>query len=221
MSKSVKTNEVYLKEKLKTRKKNIRYTNGKDYGINNTTFNFMTEPVKEPYGDVVFTTGYDENPDYTSTFLMTAEEAMELGKMLIDTAYDAMNAKRVLVESELCDAKLSFLVLKRLIDSIAISRVSEKLENYDPPYYKYIITAYKDKKDIYSYATVYNLSYFTKESEINYWIDKLTDKRSVNIELLNWDPYKELKDRQSKAQEKIFNSLSKYNLNLKPTPIKK
>ena len=74
----VKTYEVYLKEKITTRKKDIKYTSGKQYGIDNATFNFTAEPCKEPYGDVAFTTGYDNNDEYTSTFLMTAEDAFEL-----------------------------------------------------------------------------------------------------------------------------------------------
>ena len=217
----LKTIQVYLKEKINTRKKSIRYNNGKEYGISNTTFNFTAEPIKEPFGDVAFITGYDDNPDYTSTFLMTAEEAMELGKMLIDTAYDAMNAKRVLLEAESCDAKLSFLVLKGLIDSIRIERSYETLENYKSPFYKYIVSAYKGNEKVYSYATVYNLSYFTKENEIKYWIDKLTDKERVKLYFDNWNPYLELEERRSEAQDNIFKSLSKYNLNLKPMPIKK
>ena len=193
----------------------------KTYGIDNMTFNFTAEPTKEPFGDVAFMTGYDENPDYTSTFFMSAEEAMELGKMLIDTAYDAMFTKRLLLEAEACDVKLSFLVLKKLITSIRIERSDEELENYVRPYYKYIVSAYKDNEKVYSYAVVYNLSYFTKESEINYWRDRLTDKESVKLYFDNWNPYTELEERQQKAQEKILESLSKYNLGLKPVPIKK
>lgn len=213
--------EVYLKEKLITRNKSIVYDNGKEYGINDTVFNFMAEPVKEPYGDVVFTTGYDNNDEYTSTFFMTASEAMELGKMLIDVAYQAMTAKKTLLEAEACDARLSFLVLKGLIDSITIERVHKHLINYEPPFYKYIVSAYKDDEKLYSYATVYNLSYFTKESDIKYWIDKLTDKERVKISFINWDPYKELEDRREKTQKDLLKKLSKYNMNLKPTPIKK
>lgn len=213
--------EAYLKEKLITRKKDIIYNHGEEYGINNTKFNFMAEPVKEPYGDVVFTTGYDNVGDYTSTFFMTAGEAMELGKMLIDVAYQSMNAKRTLLEAEACDARLSFLVLKGLITGITIERVNKHLMNYEPPFYKYIVTAWKDDKEVYSYATVYNLSYFTKESEIKYWIDKLTDKEKVKLTFKNWNPYEELADRQKKTQEDLLEKLSKYNMNLKPSPIKK
>ena len=215
----IKTQEVYLKDKLTKRTKDVKYTKGKEYGMSDTTFNFEVEPVKEPYGDVAFITGYDKDPDYTSTFLMTAEEAMELGKMLIDTAYEAMNAKRVLLEADACDTRLSFLVLKGLIDSIRIERSNEVLENYKAPYYKYIVSAYKDNTKLYSYATVYNLSYFTKESEIKYWINRLTDKEKVKLYFDNWDPFKELEKRQKESQDKILESLSK--MNLKPIPIKK
>lgn len=211
--------EAYLKEKIKEKKMKINYNKGKAYGIEDTTFNFTSKPIKEPYGDIAFITGYDNNDDYTSTFLMTAQEALDLGKMLIDTAYEAMTAKRILEEAELCDARLSFLVLKDLIDTIRIERTTEKLENYEPPYYKYIVSAYKDKKKIFSYATIYNLSYFTTENEINYWRDKLTDKQRVKLYFDNWNPFIELECRRKEAQDNIMKSLSK--LNLKPTPIKK
>ena len=215
----VKTVEAYLKEKITTRKKDIKYTSGKQYGIDNATFNFTAEPCKEPYGDVAFTTGYDNNDEYTSTFLMTAEEAMELGKMLIDTAYESMNTKRILLEAEACDTRLSFLVLKHIIDSIRIERSNEKLENYEPPFYKYIISAYKGNDKVYSFASVNNLSYFTKESEIDYWKNVLTDKERVKLYFDNWNPYDELKIRREESQNKLLESLSKYNL--KPSPIKK
>ena len=222
MGKSVKTTEAYLKERLATRYKDIKYTSGKEYGIDKTTFNFSTEACKEPYGDVVFTTGYDYKKEYTSTFLMTAEEAMELGMMLIDTAYEAMNAKRILLEAEACDTRLSFLVLKGLIDSIRIERDNyENLENYEEPFYKYIVSAYKGNNKVYSYAAVYNLSYFTKESEIDYWKDKMTDKGRIKLYFDNWNPYHELENRILLAQNKVLESLNKYNLELKPSPIKK
>lgn len=215
----VKTVEVYLKDKITIRKKDIKYTSGKQYGIDNTTFNFTTEPCKEPFGDVAFTTGYDNNDEYTSTFLMTAEEAMELGKMLIDTAYEAMNTKRILLEAEACDTRLSFLVLKHIIDSIRIERSNEKLENYEPPFYKYIISAYKGNDKVYSFASVNNLSYFTKESEIDYWKNVLTDKERVKLYFDNWNPYEELEVRRKESQDKLLKAMSNYNL--KPSPIKK
>lgn len=215
----VKIVEVYLKDKITTRKKDIKYTSGKQYGIDNTTFNFTTEPCKEPFGDVAFTTGYDNNDEYTSTFLMTAEEAMELGKMLIDTAYEAMNTKRILLEAEACDTRLSFLVLKHIIDSIRIERSNEKLENYEPPFYKYIISAYKGNDKVYSFASVNNLSYFTKESEIDYWKNVLTDKERVKLYFDNWNPYEELEVRRKESQDKLLKAMSNYNL--KPSPIKK
>ena len=221
MGKSVHVNEAYLKNKIVTKKKDIKYTSGKEYGIENTTFNFSMEPCREPYGDVAFTTGYDGTDDYTSTFLMTAEEAMELGKMLIDTAYEAMTTKRILLEAEACESRLSFLVLKGLIDSIRIKRSNEKLENYEPPFYKYIISAYKGNEVVYSYAAVSNLSYFTKESEINYWKDVLTDKERVKLYFDRWNPYTELEERMKKSEEKLLKQLSSYNTNLKPIPIKK
>lgn len=215
----VKTVEVYLKDKITERKKEIKYTSGKQYGIDNATFNFTAKPCKEPYGDVCFITGYDNNDEYTSTFLMTAEEAMELGKMLIDTAYESMNTKRILLEAEACDTRLSFLVLKNIIDSIRIERSNEKLENYEPPFYKYIISAYKGNDKVYSFASVNNLSYFTKESEIDYWRDILTDKQRVKLYFDNWNPYNELKERMKESENKLLESLSK--LNLKPVPIEK
>ena len=221
MGKSVKTVEVYLKDKITTRTKDIKYMHGKKYGIDNAIFNFTAEPCKEPYGDVAFITGYDNKPEYTSTFLMSAEEAMELGKMLIDTAYESMNTKRVLLEAEACDTRLSFLVLKGIIDSIRIERSYEKLENYEPPFYKYTISAYKGNDRVYSFASVNNLSYFTKESEINYWKDVLTDKGRVKLYFDNWSPYKELKQRMEESQNKLLESLSKYNLAIKPSPIEK
>ena len=221
MSKSLKATEAYLKDKIVSRKKDVVYNNGKEYGINDTTFNFMSEPIKEPFGDVAFTTSYDNKPEYTSTFFMSAEEAMELGKMLIDTAYEAMNAKRILLEADACDTRLSFLVMKNLIDTIRIQRCDEALENYIPPYYKYIISAYNDNDKVYSYAIVCNLSYFTKESEINFWKDRLTDKGRVKLYFDNWDPYIEFEERASMAQEKLLKSLNKYNMNLKPIPIQK
>lgn len=225
MSKSLKATEAYLKDKIVSRKKDVVYNNGKEYGINDTTFNFMAEPIKEPFGDVAFITSYDNNPEYTSTFFMSAEEAMELGKMLIDTAYEAMNAKRILLEADACDSRLSFLVLKGLIQTITIDRIYDKLENYEPPYYLYEITAYKDDEyghaqEVYKYRVVCNLSYFTKESEIKYWIDRLTDKERVKLKFWNWNPYDELEERKAKSQEKLLESLSKYNMNLKPSPIK-
>ena len=221
MSKSVRTIEAYLKEKIETKKMDVVYNNGKEYGIHNTTFNFTSEPIKEPFGDVAFTTSYDNNTEYTSTFFMTSKEAMELGKMLIDTAYEAMNTKRIILQAEDCESRLSFLVLKKLIDSIRIERVNEELENYEKPYYKYIISAYKVNDKVYSYAVVSNLSYFTKESEIDYWKDVLTDKGNIKLYFDNWNPYDELEERRIKAQDKLLESLSKYNMNLKPSPIKK
>lgn len=219
MKKQIRPVEVYLKEKIKSKKMDINYNRGKEYGIDTTTFNFISEPVKEPYGDVAFITGYDNDPDYTSTFLMSAQEAMKLGKMLIDTAYEAMDAKRIIMEAESYDARLSFLVLKGLIDSIRIIRSIEKLENYKPPYYKYTIAAYKGDEKLLNYSTVYNLSYFTSEAQIKYWIDKLTDKERVKIYFDNWNPYMELEQRRSEAQNNVMESLKK--LNLKPSPIKK
>lgn len=221
MNKKLKAVEAYLKEGIEIREMNVVYDHGKEYGINDITFNFSAEPTKQPFGDVAFITGYDNDPDYTSTFFITAEEAMKLGKLLIDTAYEAMNVKRILLEAEACDSRLSFLVLKGLIDKIKIIRNYEDLENYEPPYYLYTIIAYKNDEELYKYHAVYNLSYFTKESEIKYWVDKLTDKERVKIEFYNWNPYMELEVRREKAQEKIFNSLSEYNMNLKPIPIKK
>lgn len=210
---------AYLEKKLEEKELNINYSHGKQYGIDNTTFNFKTGVVKEPYGDVSLITGYDDDPDYTSTFLMTAEEAMRLGKMLIDTAYESMSAKRILLEAEGCDTKLSFLVLKGLIDSIRIKRESQKLENYEPPYYKYNISAYKGKEKIYCYNVVYNLSYFTSKNEIDYWKDRLTDKERVKLYFDMWNPYDELEKRRQEMQDKVLNSLKK--MNLKPAPIKK
>jgi hypothetical protein len=221
MDKKLKAVDAYLKEGIETRGMDVVYDYGKEYGINDITFNFSAEPTKQPFGDVAFITGYDNDPDYTSTFFMTAEEAMKLGKMLIDTAYDAMNAKRILLEAEACDSRLSFLVLKGLIDKITISRSYEDLDNYEPPYYLYTITVYKNDEELYKYHAVYNLSYFTKESEIKYWIDKLTDKERVKIEFYNWNPYMELEVRRTTAQEEMLKSLSEYNMKLKPTPIKK
>lgn len=206
---------AYIKEKIKKHTMNVNYYAGKGFGIQETEFNFTAEPVKEPYGDVAFTTGYDNDPKYTSTFLMSAQEAMELGKLLIDTAYESMNTKRIKEEAESCDAKLSFLVLKGLITRISINRSYEKLENYEPPFYKYTVSAYKHDKEIYSYETVYNLSYFTTENQIQYWMDKLTDKGRVEL-YTNWDLFNELKNREKKALDKALN-----NMNLKPTPIEK
>ena len=182
-------------------------------------FNFSCKPIKEPIGDIAFITGYDDSEDYTSTFLMTCQEAIELGKMLIDTANDAMMMKCILLNSESYDAQLSFLVLKGLIDTIRISRSYEKLENYDPPYYKYTVSAYKDNEKVLCYSTVYNLSYFTSENEIDYWKDKLTDKERVKIYFDSWNPYLELEQRREEVQNKVMDQLKKYNL--KPAPIKK
>ena len=206
---------AYIKEKIKKHTMDVKYYAGKEFGIEETVFNFTAEPVKEPYGDVVFTTGYDNDPKYTSTFLMSAQEAMELGKLLIDTAYESMNTKRIKEEAESCDAKLSFLVLKGLITRISINRTYEKLENYEPPFYKYTVSAYRHDEEIYSYETVYNLSYFTTENQIQYWMDKLTDKGRVKL-YTNWDMFAELKRREKEALDKALN-----NLNLKPTPIEK
>ena len=219
MSKILKPVEVFIKEKIKTRRMDIRYFKGKSYGVEDTTFNFTASPVKEPYGDVSFTTGYDNDPKYTSTFLMTAQEAMELGKLLIDTAYDAMHNNRIIQEAESYEAKLSFLVLKDLITLIKITREPGKLENYEPPFYKYTITAYKDEEKILSYTIVYNLSYFKSEAEIQYWMDRLTDKGRVKLHTVNWNPHLELEQRKSEAEKKAMKQLSK--LNLKPTPIEK
>lgn len=213
------TTEAYLKEKIETKKMNISYNKGKNFGIEDMQFNFTSSPCKEPYGDVSFTTGYDNDPKYTSTFLMTAQEALNLGKMLIDTAYEAMTCKRIIQEAELCDAKLSFLVLKGLIDTIRIERCNDNLKNYNPPYYKYIVSAYKDNEKIYSYATVYNLSYFTSEAELNYWIDKLTDKQRVKIYFTNWNPHVELEERREELKNRAIKSMDK--INLKPNSIEK
>ena len=223
MKKVTKPVDVYVKEKLETRKMDVNYNRGKAFGIEDTIFNFTSEPVKEPFGDVAFTTGYEKNPEYTSTFLMTAQEAMELGKMLIDTAYEAMSTKRIILEAEAYESKLSFLVLKGLIDTIRIERSTERLKNYESPYYKYIMSAYKDNEKVFSYATVYNLSYFTSENEIDYWKDKLTDKERVKIYFDKWDPYKELAERRIKSLDKALkNPLfdHKYN-SIKPIPIQK
>lgn len=217
MSKILKPVEVFIKEKIKTRKMDVRYFKGKSYGVEDTTFNFSATPVKEPYGDVSFKTGYDNDPQYTSTFLMTAQEALELGKMLIDTAYDAMSNNRIIQEAESYEAKLSFLVLKNLITSIRISREPGKLENYEPPYYKYTITAYKDDEKVLSYTIVHNLSYFKSEAEIQYWMDVLTDKGRVKLYTVNWNPHQELEERKNEAEKKAMKQLAK--LQLKPKPI--
>ena len=217
MKKQIKPIIAYIKDKIKPSKIDVRYYEGKEYGIENTVFNFSVEPIKEPYGDVAFSTGYDSNPDYTSTFLMSAQQAMELGKLLIDVAYESMNNKRIKEEAESCDAKLSFLVLKGLIDSIRINRSTEKLENYEPPFYKYTVSAYKDDEKVFTYETVYNLSYFTTEGQIQYWMDKLTDKGRVKL-YTNWDLHKELEERKNEAYNRALNSA---HLNLKPAPIKK
>ena len=214
MKKKIKIIEAYIKEKIIPKKMDVKYFENKEYNIENTTFNFSAEAIKEPYGDISFTTGYDDDPRYTSTFLMTAQEAMELGKLLIDTAYESMNNKRIKEEAESCDAKLSFLVLKNLIDSIRINRVNDNLENYKPPFYRYTVTAYKDSEEVFKYTTVYNLSYFTTEAQIQYWMDKLTDKGRVKL-YTNWDPFKELEQRKTESFNKALSSL-----NLKPLPIK-
>ena len=219
MKKDIKPIEAYVKDKIKTNTMDINYTHGQKFGIENATFNFTAEPIKEPYGDVVFTTGYDKDSRYTSTFLMTAQEAMDLGKMLIDTALESMTTKRIIQEAEACDAKLSFLVLKGLIDTIKIQRLADKLKNYEPPYYKYRISAYKDNEKLFSYDVVYNLSYFTTENQIDYWKDKMTDKERVKLIFENWNPYTELEERRETQQKKALESLSK--MNLKPMPIEK
>lgn len=208
---------AYIKEKINTRKMNINYNRGEDYGIESMKFNFTSSPVKEPYGDVSFTTGYDNDSRYTSTFLMSAQEAIDLGKMLIDTAYESMTMNRIIQDAEACEAKLSFLVLKGLITSIRIKRNNEKLENYEPPFYKYTITAYNNNEKVLIYSVVYNLSYFTSEKEINYWKDKLTDKERVQLYFEGWNPYAELEERKFDAEQKAIKSLK----NLRPTPIKK
>ena len=74
---------------------------------------------------------------------------------------------------------------------------------------------------VHSYAAVSNLSYFTKESEINYWKDVLTDKERVKLYFDRWNPYTELEERMKKSEEKLLKQLSSYNTNLKPIPIKK
>lgn len=213
------TPTVYVKDKIVKHHMDVDYFKGKAFGIETAKFNFTSSAVKEPYGDICFTTGYDNNDDYTSTFLMTAQEAMDLGKMLIDTAYEAMNTKRIIQDAESYDAQLSFLVLKGLIDTIRITRSEVKLENYERPNYEYIVSAYKDDKKILSYATVYNLSYFKSENEVQYWMDKLTDKGRIKLYTDNWDPMLELEQRKEQAQKELLKELDK--INLKPQPIQK
>lgn len=216
----VNTVDVYLKEKMKTNKLTVNYNKGKLYGIENTKFNFTSKPVKEPYGDVCFTTGYDNNNDYTSTFLMSCEEALELGKMLIDTALEAMDVKRIILEAEGYDAKLSYLVLQDLIDTIRLTRHNTSLKNYSEPYYLYTVTAYSNDEKVLSYNTVYNLSYFTNEKQIDGWKKSLTNNGKVKL-YLDWDPYRELEIRKEKAQKETLKYLSENNINLKPIPINK
>ena len=92
--------DVYIKEKIEKVSLDVNYNKGISYGLENMKFNFSCEPIKEPYGDIAFTTGYDNDDNYTSTFLMTSEEAMRLGKMLIDTAYKSMDIKRIVLQAE-------------------------------------------------------------------------------------------------------------------------
>ena len=217
----VKTVDVYLKEKIKSREMNVDYNRGKLYGIETAKFNLTTKPVKEPYGDVCFTTGYDNIEDYTSTFLMSAEEALTLGKMLIDTAVEAMDIKRIILEAEGYDAKLSYLVLQGLIDTIRIKREMTRLQNYEEPYYLYTISAYKDNDKVLSYNTVYNLSYFTSEEQIERWRNSLTNHGKVKLYLDLWSPERELQLRKEKAQKETLKYLEENYLKLKPTPIKK
>lgn len=210
---------AYVKDKIVKHVMEVDYFKGKPFDIETAKFNFTSSAVKEPYGDVCFTSGYDNNDDYTSTFLMTAQEAMDLGKMLIDTAYEAMSTKRIIQDAESYDAQLSFLVLKGLIDTIRITRSEVKLENYVRPYYEYIVSAYKDDNKILSYATVYNLSYFKSEAQVQYWMDKLTDKGRVKLYTDNWDPMLELEQRKEQAQKEVLEELDK--IKLKPVPVEK
>ena len=206
--------EAYLKEEIITRKKNITY-NAEALGGMEHTFNFTCAATKVPAGDVVLTTGYDDEPDYTSTFLMTAKEALELAKLLTDAAYDAMKMKAINNEADSCDAKLSFLVLKNAIDTIKITRL---VESFDKPYYIYKVEAIKDNKVLFSFDKAYNLSYFTRESQIQYWMDKLTDKGRIKLETTNFDLFEELEERKSFAVDE-FSNTDFSTLDLRPTPI--
>ena len=217
----VKPVDVYVKEKINTKFLDVNYTRGKSFGIDNMKFNFSAKPVKEPYGDVSFSTGYDNNDEYTSTFLMSAEEALTLGQMLINTACEAMNIKRIILEAEGYDAKLSYLVLQDLINCIYIIRLDTKLKNYEEPYYLYRIEACKDNDIVLSYNIVYNLSYFTSEKQIDNWKNHLTNNGKVELELFGWDPYKELQEKKDKYQEDLLKALKENNIKLKPTPIKR
>ena len=205
----VETVVAYVKEKIKKRNLRFKYKNTTS-DIKNITFEFKMEPTLTPLGDIVFTAGYKDDPDQTNTFIMTAQDAIRLAKLLTDTAYDAMDNKLIANQQESCESQLSFLVLKHLIDSIRIERGCTLLHNYEPPYYEYTISAYKGKDKVLSYDVAYNLSYFTTEGEIKYWMDKLTDGGRVKLYFDGWDPYKELEERKKVAQEKMLEKLKDY-----------
>lgn len=212
--------EAYLKEKLEPRKMDVNYK-GPEFS---NTFNFSVEATKVPFGHVALKTGYNNDPKYESTFLMSYTDAMQLAMKIIEAADDAMKAKAISLDAESCESQLSFLVLKHLIDTIRIERTPEKLKNYSVPYYKYIVSAYKDKKKILSYAVVYNLSYFTSEKQIQFWIDRLTDKERVKIYFDNWNPFTELEERKVEYNTIALRSidenlLNKYTRDIKPIPI--
>lgn len=202
---------VYVNEKIKEREMKFNYKHGK-YGAENIKFKFKATPILNPLGDISFVTGYEDKPVYDNLFLMTAQEAIELGKMLMDAGYDAMRYKRIDVEKEEYEARLSFLVLKGLIDRITIERTEEFIDNYEKPYHEYTISAFRGEKEILSYCTAANLSYFNTENEIEYWIDCMTDKKKIDLEFIGWDPYEELKQRLELIRKKmsdLFNSEKK------------
>ena len=206
---------VYVNEKIKEREMAYKYKHGQ-YGLENIECKFKMSPILNPHGDITLVAGYTAYPEYDNRYLMSAEEAMELGILLFNTAYDAMKYKKINMDKESYEARLSFLVLKGLIDRITVERTETELANYVEPFYEYTITAYRGDKEILSYCVAANLSYFTKESEIKYWIDCMTAKKEIEVEFIEWDPYEELKERQMEVQEKLNRELNEIGKVINP-----
>ncbi len=171
-------------------------------------FNFGVETSIEP-GKVSFTTGFNNDKNYESTFILTSGVAVEIAAALMKAAEDAEKRKLLSHEAYIAEGKLSYLVINDLIDDIRISRRETKSNDYGPQFYIYEFNAYKDKKCIFSYETIIDLQFDTV-NDFKFWRDCLTRNGKVKVYFNGYDPENEAKEREKKLKEQQIAALDKF-----------
>lgn len=171
-------------------------------------FNFDVETDINP-GFVSFTTGFNNVPDYDSTFILSAKSALKLGQMLIESANEADERRLLDHESLASEGKLSYMILKGWVDHIRIRRDFTRSDDYpSPEFHVFTIKAYsKDGKEpIYAYKTIMNL-HFTNVTDFKYWLNCFSVGGKVKIYFDNYDPEKEAAKEEEKSKNKALKCL--------------